>query len=196
MYTSRTNQWPLALMGPSTVTDRARAAFDAAASSAAPALIVADGGLDADAIARAIHERSRPGTPFIVIDCAAADAKTSSGELFGMPARAAAHRADLETLGAARRCCARRAGTLYLKHILDLPAATQRRLARILRDREVSAAGPARRSAAASSADAPASVAVEVGEGHFRSDLFRRLSQVCIAVPRCASGPRTSRRWS
>jgi two-component system nitrogen regulation response regulator NtrX len=32
-------------------------------------------------------------------------------------------------------------------------------------------------------AQTPASITAEVGEGHFRSDLFRRLSQVSIAIP-------------
>ena len=36
---------------------------------------------------------------------------------------------------------------------------------------------------------APSSVVVEVGEGHFRSDLFRRLSQICIAVPALRERP-------
>ncbi len=181
MYTSRTDQWPLALMGPSTVTVRARAAFDAAASSAAPTLIVADRGLEPDAIARALHARSRPGTPLIVINCASVD-EDIDRQLFGKPARGAP-RADLETLGADSALMRAKDGTLYLQHILELPATTQRRLARVLRDREVSAAGRRAAVRARVLADAPASVASDVRDGQLRSDLFRRLSQICIPVP-------------
>lgn len=187
MQTSRTDHWPLPLTGPSAAAARARAAFDAAAASAAPALIVADRGLAADAVARALHERSRPGTPLVVIDCAAADEDVDR-QLFGKPARGAAH-AELETLGADSALLRAKAGTLHLQQILELPAGTQRRLARVLRDREVSAAG--RRSAVRARviADAPASVASDVRDGQLRSDLFRRLSQICIPVPSLRERP-------
>jgi two-component system nitrogen regulation response regulator NtrX len=172
----------LPLAGPSASADRARASFTAAVRSSAPALIVADRGLDAAGIARAIHELSRPGAPLIVVDCAATDGRDIDRELFGTRARAGAP-AGLDAVGSSSALLRARAGTVYLQHVLDLPAATQRRLARILRDREVSVTG--RRVAVRGRiiGDAPASVAVEVGEGHFRADLFRRLSQTCIAVP-------------
>jgi len=62
-------------------------------------------------------------------------------------------------------------------------------LARILRDREVSVGARRVTLRGRMIGDAPASVAVEVGEGHFRSDLFRRLSQICIAVPALRERP-------
>lgn len=181
MTTHLRDQWPLPLAGASAAAERARAAFQAAVLGSSPALIVADGGLDTDAIAQAIHERSRPGAPFVVIDCAAADAQAIDRQLFGARARAGAQELDAVTSSSA--LLRAKGGTLYLKHILDLPAATQRRLARILRDQEVRSGG--RRTAVRGRiiGDAPASVAAEVGEGHFRSDLFRRFSQICITVP-------------
>ena len=156
------------LAGPSAAAERARAAFQAAVLGASPALIVADGGLDTHLIAQAIHERSRPGGPFLVIDCAAADAQAIDRQLFGARARAGAQ--DLDAVTSSSALLRAKGGTLYLRHILDLPAATQRRLARILRDQEVRAGG--RRTAVRGRiiGDAPASVAAEVGEGHFRSD--------------------------
>ncbi len=181
MTTHLRDQWPLPLAGPSAAAERARAAFQAAVLGASPVLIVADFGFDTDAIARAIHERSRPAAPFLVIDCAAADAQAIDRQLFGARARAGAQELDAVTSSSA--LLRAKGGTLYLKHMLDLPAATQRRLARVIRDQEVSAGG--RRTAVRGRiiGNAPASVAVDVGEGHFRSDLFRRLSQTCIAVP-------------
>lgn len=175
-------QWPLALSGPSAAAERARAAFDAAVRSSGPALIVADRGLDAAAIAQAIHERSRPGTALKVVDCATADAHEIDRELFGTRARSERH-GELDLIGSTSVLLRVRAGTLHLKHIVDLPSAMQRRLARIVRDREVSVAGRRVPVRGRIIGDAPASVAAEVGEGHFRSDLFRRLSQTCIEVP-------------
>jgi len=155
--------WPLPLAGPSAAAERARAAFAEALQIAAPVLIAADAGLDPDAVARAIHERTRPGTPFVVLDCGGAQV-------------------DVDHVAASSAMLRARSGTLYLKNIVELPAAAQRRLARIVRDREVAAG---RRRVAIRSrviAHAPASISAEVREGHFRSDLFRRLSQVSIAI--------------
>src|SRR5687767_4374156 len=139
MHTVSGDEWPLSLSGPSAAADRARAAFIAAVGGRSAALIVADRGLGADAIARAIHEQSRPGAPLIEIDCAATGAQEVSRDLFGTPARADAH-PGLEVIGPQSALLRARGGTIYVKHILDLPAAAQRRLARILRDGEVGAA--------------------------------------------------------
>jgi two-component system nitrogen regulation response regulator NtrX len=188
MLTVLHEEWPLPLAGRSAAADRARATFLTAAASQAPALIMGEPGLDADAIAQAIHERSRPGTPFAVIDCGAADAAEIDRLLFGTRARGAAH-ADLDTLGASSAILRVRAGTLYLKQAVDLSSASQRRLARILRDREVSAGGRRLSVRGRIVAGAPASVAAAVGEGLFRPDLFRRLSQICIAVPSLRERP-------
>jgi two-component system nitrogen regulation response regulator NtrX len=163
------------------VAERAREAFTAAVQSSAPALIVADRGLDAASIARAIHDASRAGTPLIAIDCAA-DPEQIDRELLGAPTRPDG-RGDVETIGSSSALMRVRAGTLHLEHVLDLPAATQRRLARILRDREVQVGGRRVPVRGRIIGDAPASVTAEVGEGTFRSDLFRRLSQTSIAVP-------------
>jgi DNA-binding NtrC family response regulator len=182
------DHWPLPLAGTSPAAERARAAFVAAAASAAPALIVADPGLDPESIARAIHDRSRPGTPFTVFDCAAADAADVERGLFGTRPRVDAG-AALDVVGPSAALLRARAGTLHLKNILELPAAAQRRLARVLRDQEITVTSRRVPLRARIVADAPASVAAEVGDGHFRSDLFRRLSQTCIAVPALQERP-------
>jgi DNA-binding NtrC family response regulator len=174
--------WPLPLAGRSEAAERARLDFAAAARSALPALIVADRGLESEAVARALHERSRPDTPFLVLDCGAADGHDVDRELFGTRSRAEAPK-DLDAIGSSSAILRARAGTVYLRQVLDLPAATQRRLARILRDREVSSGGRRVPVRARLIGDAPASVAADVSAGHFRSDLFRRLSQTSITIP-------------
>lgn len=187
MPTDRTDSWPLPLTGGSPPADRARGALTAAALSAAPALIVADRGLDADAVVRALHARSRAGAPFVVVDCGAADDDVER-QIFGSASRVSAH-GEVETVGSGSALLRARSGTLYLKHILELPAAAQRRLARVLRDREVSAARRRVPLRARIVADAPASVVSDVGEGQLRTDLFRRLSQISIEVPSLRERP-------
>src|SRR5918995_3303101 len=121
MTKSSRDHWPLPLAGTSPAAERARAAFVAAAASSAPALIVADRGLDPESIARAIHERSRPGTPFTVFDCAAADAPDVERGLFGTRPRVDAG-PRLDVVGPSAALLRARAGTLHLRNILDLPA--------------------------------------------------------------------------
>jgi DNA-binding NtrC family response regulator len=176
-----TTDCPLPLIGTSAAAERARAAFAEAADASAPVLITADAGLDADAVARAIHERSRPRAPFIVLDCGAADAAAVDHELFGTQRRAD-QRGDVDRVAATSVVMRARGGTLYLGNIGELPAGAQRRLARIIRDREVTAGGRRVPIRARLIAQAPPSIAGEVREGHFRSDLFRRVSQIVIAI--------------
>jgi DNA-binding NtrC family response regulator len=187
MQTDSTDEWPLALAGPSPQAARARAAFTAAVRSPAPGLIVADEGLDTETIVQALHDRSRPGTVLALVDCAAAAADVEH-ELFGARVRDDAN-TGLERIGASSALVHVRGGTVYLSHILDLPAATQRRLARILRDREVRVSGRRVAVRARVIGHAPASVATEVAEGHFRADLFRRLAQISIPVPALRERP-------
>lgn len=187
MHASPPDPWPLALRGPSAAASRARAAFLAAADSRGAALIVADRGLEAEAIASALHDRSRPGLPLIVIDCAAPEDDVD-GWIFGKVSRGDAH-AELVAVGADSAFVRARGGTIYLKQILELPAATQRRLARVLRDSEVMTAGRRVRVKARIVSDAPASVTTDVRDGQLRSDLFRRLSQMRVEVPALRERP-------
>jgi DNA-binding NtrC family response regulator len=172
---------PLPLLGTSAAAERARAAFAEATHATAPVLIAADAGLDADAVARAIHDRSRPAAPFVVLDCGAADAAALERELFGTRGRGEG-RGDVDRVAATSAVLRARGGTLYLKNIGELPAGAQRRLARIIRDREVTTGGRRISIRGRVIAHAPASITGEVREGHFRSDLFRRVSQICIAI--------------
>jgi two-component system nitrogen regulation response regulator NtrX len=172
---------PLPLAGPSAAAQRARAAFAEALRVAAPVLIAADAGLDTDVVARVIHDRSRSGTPFVVLDCGASDAATLEREVFGVSPRDGG-RADVEHVALSSVVLRARGGTLYLKNIVELPAAAQRRLARVVRDREVDTGRRRVAVRARVVAQAPASIDAEVGEGHFRSDLFHRLSQVRITI--------------
>ena len=174
--------WPLPLTGASAAAQHARAAFAEALRADGPVLIAADAGLDADAVAQAIHERSRPATPLITLDCGSADSSAIERDLFGEPRRGDAQR-DVDHVSPSAAILRARGGTLYLRHIGDLPAAAQRRLARVVRDREVTAGRRRVAIRARVIAQAPSSIGLDVREGHVRADLVRRLSQITIAIP-------------
>jgi DNA-binding NtrC family response regulator len=123
---------PAALVGESDAVRRAREILEQPGGG--PLLILADEGLDVPGIARYVHERTRAGQPFVAVDCAQTDADALDATLFGVRSRAAA---EPETLGAGSALLAARRGTVFLENVGDLPAALQRRLARVMRDGEV-----------------------------------------------------------
>jgi DNA-binding NtrC family response regulator len=181
------SRWPPALVGSSASALRARAAFTAAAKGTASVVIVSEAGLEAARIAEALHQQGRRTLPFVTVDCAAADEGVEA-QLFGRRRRAGAP-ADVVVLGAGSALLRARAGTLFLKHILDLPAEAQRRLARVLRDREAVSGGRRVEIAARVVAGIPPSAAVEGGDGQLRPDLLRRLSQLRVDVPALRERP-------
>jgi DNA-binding NtrC family response regulator len=140
-------------------------------------LLAAEPGLDTEAVAHAIHRGSaRRAGPFIVQSCAALSAPELERALFGPPNRATA---DLDSIAPASALCRARGGVLFLSGLDELPAALQRRLARILRDGEVRMV---RRSApAALDVRVVASTTNRLDPG-LREDLLRRLP-VVIDVP-------------
>jgi two-component system nitrogen regulation response regulator NtrX len=80
---------------------------------------------------------------------------------------------------------------LFLASVQELPATTQRRLARVLRDGQVRVGGSSRiRSLDLRLvASGPPSLEDDVAEGRFRADLFRRLSAGRIDVPALRERP-------
>jgi DNA-binding NtrC family response regulator len=176
---------PPPLVGESPAIRQARALLERAGG--APLLLLADEGLEAAAIARYVHERMRHGQPFVHVDCARPDAEALDAELFGIRARAAS---ELETLGAGAALLAARRGTIFLEHLGELPAALQRRLARVLRDGEARVAGRDRvRLEARAIAAAPSSLPADAADGRFRPDLLRRFATATIAIPSLGERP-------
>jgi len=181
-------EWPPELIGHSALARRARELVRRAAAPGARALVVAEAGLDAAAVAVTVHRMGSPaGAPFVALDCAAPDGRIED-RLFGGRAGRAGRSAKgdvLESITPDSLLSAARGGTLFLDHALDLPASAQARLARVLRDGEVRARGTrealpvdARVVAGCSSA-----IDADVESGAFRGDLARRLAAVRIDVP-------------
>lgn len=178
----------LALTGGSAEAARARQACAAAAAERTPLLIVAEEGFDTRAIARRIHDASRPGLPFVAINSAQVEPGELEIELFGSRARRGAH--AVEELGAAAAFLRTGRGTIFIEGVGELSAGVQRRLARLLRDGE---AKPAGRVAAPLEARVIASalpaIVADVREGRVRADLHRRLAAQELIVPPLRARP-------
>ena len=169
---------PPALAGDSAAIRRTRAALEGSGSG--PLLLLVDEGLEPAAIARFVHDRARSGAPFVAMNCAHPDPVQLEVSLLGTTFR---HGRELEMLGPAAALLAAPGGTVFLEHAGELPAAVQRRLARLLRDGEVIVEGRGRRPLdACVVASVTPGIGDEAREGRFRDDLLRRLGAV-IPVP-------------
>jgi DNA-binding NtrC family response regulator len=176
---------PPALLGDSPAVRHARAALER--PGGAPVLILADDGLDAAAVARYVHDRTRAAQPFLHVDCARPDIDALDAALFGVRSRAAA---ELETLGVGSALIAARRGTAFLENVGELPAALQRRLARVLRDGEARVAGRDRVTIGARIVAAGgASLIADAKDGRFRPDLLRRFGSSTVTVPSLGERP-------
>ena len=150
-------------------------------------LICGESGSGRQMIAREVHRLSTGvGAPFVAADCG--EVEEVEAVLFGIPpTRANAdgggpHRDRVSKLSLLYQAVG---GSLFLAHLTDLPARVQARLARVLRDGEVTVAEsrrtvPTRMRLIASS---DASWDGAVAEGQIRADLGRRCSQTRIQVP-------------
>ena len=179
---SHTNGLPPELAGSSAQIRECLAQFDLAAADGRGAIVVAEPGLNAESIARWLHDRAaRPGGPFVVAACAGGAAEIERF-LFGPAGRRRGE--ELETLSAGSAFGRARGGVLFLEDVTELPAATQRRLARALRDGEARlarSAGPQPLDVRVIAA-APGSLAGAVDDGRVLDDLVRRLP-LLIEVP-------------
>jgi two-component system nitrogen regulation response regulator NtrX len=159
-----------------------------AATMRAGVLIRGEKGTGRQIAARAIHDQqAEPGGAFLAIDCATINPDQMDVDLFGVPGRAVTDSGvdGLEFVSRNSRLYEARGGTVYLRHLAELPARVQRRLARVLRDREVllvetgQAVGLDVRPIAGVDPGFDGAVA----EGRIRDDLFRRLSVIAIDMP-------------
>jgi DNA-binding NtrC family response regulator len=171
---------PVALTGESAPVRRVRAALDA--PSAGPLLIVAEDGLEPQAVARFVHERTRTGQPFLHVDCADPDVDRLHAAVLGERTRASGN--DLEALGKGSVLVTARRGTAFLENIGELPAAIQRGLARVMRDGEARVGGRDRvRLTSRVIASAPPTLHADARDGRFRADLLRRFALPAIVPP-------------
>jgi transcriptional regulator with PAS, ATPase and Fis domain len=159
-----------------------------AARSPITILFEGESGTGKDALATSVHQESpRSAGPFVVVDCGAIPPSLIESELFGHEAGSftGARSARIGVFQAAH------GGTLFLDEVGELPTELQPKLLRFLETRTFKAVGSNERRSADVRIIAATNRRLDsaVAAGHFRSDLYYRLSVVRIAVPRLAERP-------
>jgi len=176
------------LVGQSSATARLKELVRRAAVTEGGVLLTGEAGVAIDGIAENLHARSRNAAgAFVIVECDAAEPAQVDHLLFG--SAGAEPESDLESVAADSRIAASCGGTLYLRHVSELPAAVQARLARVARDGEVRIDGVPVATAWRLVASAPPTIDADVRAHRFRGDLFRRLSAIRIDVPSLRERP-------
>jgi Nif-specific regulatory protein len=142
------------------------------APTATPVLVRGEAGTGKEMIAHAIHYNSpRADKPFVKVSCAALPESVVEAELFGGVKRGRAELAHN--------------GTLFLDEIGELAPATQKRLLRLIQDKELERPGKGApikvnlRLIAATAQDLELAVQAK----SFREDLFYRLNVFTLFLP-------------
>lgn len=154
-----------------------------AACTDATIIITGETGVGKEGVARAVHEYSpRSQGPFIEVNCGAIPKELIAGELFGYVPGAFTGASPKGNTG---KFEAANGGTLFLDELGSLSKEAQAYLLRVLQEKEVIRLGSYNaipidvRVIAATNSD----LRQLVREGHFREDLYFRLSVVEIQVP-------------
>lgn len=146
-------------------------------------LVTGESGTGKEMLAQAIHNLSgRRHGPFVAINCGSITESLLESELFGY---AGGTFTGANRDGKVGLFEAANGGTLFLDEVGDMPYVLQNRLLRVLQEKYVRPVGSQCgvpidvRVIAATNKDLPH----EVKEGHFRLDLYYRLSVLPIEVP-------------
>jgi transcriptional regulator with AAA-type ATPase domain len=149
--------------------------------TSAEVLVVGETGTGKELVARALHALSRPGGPFVAVNCSAIPATLAEAALFGH-VRGAFSGADSAQPGYFR---AASGGLLFLDEVGELAAELQPKLLRALEERAVTPVGDTHpiacdvRVVAATNRDLRA----DVEQGRFRGDLYARLAGITLRTP-------------
>lgn len=152
------------------------------AAHEAPVCITGESGCGKELVARAIHQLGpRAGEPFVAVNCAALSPNLLESELFGHE-KGAFTGADRARMGAFEEAGR---GTLFLDEVGDLPAEAQAKLLRALENREVRRVGAdtTRKVQCRVLCATHQNMSQRVAQGHFRNDLFHRLTVLPIRLP-------------
>lgn len=145
-------------------------------------LLTGESGTGKELFARAIHETSRSGKPFVVINCAALPGNLIASELFGYVGGAFTGAEQKGRLGKIELA---KEGTLFLDEIGDMPLEIQPTFLRVLEDKRVMRLGSNKdihvdfRLIAATNVD----LFQLVQEKKFRADLYYRLETLQLELP-------------
>ena len=170
------------IIGQSAEMQKVFSVIERVATQDSAVLIEGESGTGKELVARAIHRQSlRAGKPFIKVNCGALNENLLESELFG-------HEKGAFT-GAIRQKRGRfelaDGGTLFLDEIGDISLTMQVKLLRVLQEQEFERVGGEQtlkvdvRIISATNKNLPELLQ----EGHFREDLYYRLSVIPIQLP-------------
>ena len=167
------------LTGRSACMNQLRQTIDRAAKANSRILIVGPSGAGKELAARTLHvASSRADGPFVVINAAAITPERMEVELFGIEPNGE-HARKTGALEEAH------GGTLFIDEIGDMPRDTQNKILRVLVEQTFQRqGGTAKVSVDVRIISSTArNLEEEIAAGHFREDLYHRLSVVPIRVP-------------
>ena len=145
-------------------------------------LLEGETGTGKEVVAKVIHRNSqRSKGPFIAVNCAAIPEDLVESELFGHE-RGAFTGATSQRMGNFEQA---EGGTLFLDEIGEMPLSVQPKLLRVLQEKTYQRVGGSRVAKANVRVIAATnrSLAREVEQGRFRSDLYYRLNAYHIELP-------------
>ncbi len=151
--------------------------------SALAFLITGETGTGKEIVARLIHQHSRYGRgAFVPVNCSNLSAELAESELFGSTPGAYTGAAKEEQPGLWELASG---GTLFLDEITEAPRAVLPKLLRVLQDGQIKRLGAKRWIKVDTQVIAATNrrITEEIKKGHFRADLYHRLSLFAIHLP-------------
>ena len=178
----RTNCATQPIIGDSEAIEHVRQMIERVAPSDARVLVLGENGTGKELVARWLHLKSaRREAPFVEVNCAAIPAELIESELFGhekgsFTSAVKQHKGKFELADG---------GTLSMDEIGDMSLSAQAKVLRALQENKITRVGGDKdiavdvRVVAATNKD----IRQEIRDGHFREDLYHRLSVIEIFVP-------------
>jgi two-component system nitrogen regulation response regulator NtrX len=167
------------LTGHSPCMNQLRQTVERAAKANSRILIVGPSGSGKELAARTLHQHStRTEGPFVVINAAAITPERMEEEMFGVEHA----NGEARKVGALEEA---HGGTLFIDEIGDLPRETQNKILRVLVDQTFQRVGGTTKVQVDVRiiSSTARNLEEEIAAGHFREDLYHRLSVVPIRVP-------------
>jgi len=169
-----------ALIGKSPAVNQLRQTIEKVAPTNSRILIVGPSGAGKELTARTLHSMSsRAAGPFVVINAAAITPERMETELFGVEQANGTQNRKVGALEEAH------GGTLFIDEIADMPRETQNKILRVLTDQTFERVGGNGKVGVDVRIVSSTSrnLEGEIAAGHFREDLYHRLSVVPIRIP-------------
>jgi two-component system nitrogen regulation response regulator NtrX len=171
---------PSALIGKSPAMNQLRGTIEKVAPTNSRIMIIGTSGSGKELCARTIHNlSSRASGPFVVINAAAITPESMETELFGVEQSNGNQSRKAGALEEAH------GGTLFIDEVADMPRETQNKILRVLVDQTFHRVGGNTKVAVDVRiiSSTARNLEAEIAAGHFREDLYHRLSVVPIRVP-------------